>query len=119
MRAAAYQPDTSFPAEVTEELCVGSQEDQIALRGNTRYVARLVPYVPEEAMVGPDPAEEPCEPAGERPFRLEIAAPGVLEHLKLRETARRPPGPGEVEIQVRAAGLNFLEVLSALGAYPG
>ena len=32
---------------------------------------------------------------------------------------RRAPGPGEVEIRVRASGLNFRDVLSALGLYPG
>jgi NADPH:quinone reductase-like Zn-dependent oxidoreductase len=32
--------------------------------------------------------------------------------------ARRAPGPGEVELEVRAAGLNFRDVLSALGEMP-
>lgn len=52
------------------------------------------------------------------PFRLEIAAPGVLDELVLQSTVRQPPGRGEVEIQVCAAGLNFREVLKALGIYP-
>jgi NADPH:quinone reductase-like Zn-dependent oxidoreductase len=32
---------------------------------------------------------------------------------------RRPPAPGEVEVEVRTAGLNFRDVLNALGQYPG
>ncbi len=32
---------------------------------------------------------------------------------------RRAPAAGEVEIRVRAAGLNFRDVLNALGMYPG
>ena len=32
---------------------------------------------------------------------------------------RRQPGAGEVEIEVCAAGLNFSDVMKALGLYPG
>ena len=45
--------------------------------------------------------------------------PGSLSTLGVRPTARRQPGPGEVEVEVSAAGLNFLEVLYALGMLPG
>ncbi|MEP6917652.1 MAG: type I polyketide synthase, partial [Acidobacteriota bacterium] len=44
---------------------------------------------------------------------------GVLDNLRLGAAVRRPPGPGEVEIQVTHAGLNFRDVLNALGMYPG
>src|SRR5262249_27728800 len=53
------------------------------------------------------------------PVRLEITARGVLDHLHLRPMTRRRPGPGEVEIRVYATGLNFRDVLNALGMYPG
>ena len=52
-------------------------------------------------------------------FRLEASASGTLEALKLRAVARRPPAAGEVEIEVHAAGLNFSDVMKALGLYPG
>ena len=32
---------------------------------------------------------------------------------------RRAPGPGEVEIEVHAGGLNFRDVLNVLDMYPG
>jgi myxalamid-type polyketide synthase MxaB len=51
--------------------------------------------------------------------QLQIASRGVLENLQLQPVRRRPPAPGEVEIRVRAAGLNFRDVLNALGTYPG
>jgi NADPH:quinone reductase-like Zn-dependent oxidoreductase len=61
-----------------------------------------------------------------RPFRLsedknyslEIAKPGLFDTLELRTCARRSPGPGEVEIEVYAAGINFRDVMIALGSYP-
>jgi len=40
------------------------------------------------------------------------------EGLEVRETADPEPGPGQVRIRVRAAGLNFAEVMAAQGLYP-
>jgi len=53
------------------------------------------------------------------PFCLEISTPGILDELTLQPTTRQPPASGEVEIQVCAVGLNFKEVMKALGIYPG
>jgi acyl transferase domain-containing protein/NADPH:quinone reductase-like Zn-dependent oxidoreductase/acyl carrier protein len=52
---------------------------------------------------------------------LAIALPesGDLDELRWVRSARRAPSEGEVELEVRAAGLNFRDVLNALGAYPG
>ena len=44
---------------------------------------------------------------------------GMPERLGWRSAVRVAPGAHEVEIEVEAAGLNFLNLLSALGAYPG
>ena len=57
-------------------------------------------------------------PPGEDNFFAAIDAPGSLATLCLRSQARRPPGRGEVEIEVAAAGINFIEVLYALGMLP-
>ena len=76
-----------------------------------RYVARLVRSVAKTA------AREAQTP--QQPVQLTIAARGILDNLELRPTERRAPGSGEVEIRVAAAGLNFRDVLNALGMYPG
>jgi len=39
----------------------------------------------------------------------------VLDQLTLRAIPRHTPGPGEVEIAVEAAGMNFADVLGAMG----
>src|SRR5690606_15569819 len=57
--------------------------------------------------------------SGDHPFRLEISTPGNLDDLTLRTTARQKPGPGEIEIRVHAAGLNFSDVMRAMDIYPG
>lgn len=95
-----------------QELWLEDQEEQLALRGDTRYVARVVRYAPGAA------EEKKSVVPGDHPYHLEISPPGVLDNLELRATTRQEPGPGEVEIQVHAAGLNFLDVLSALGMRP-
>ena len=93
------------------ELLAPDDEDEIALRGGgARFVHRL----------GRVPAA-PLAPAG-RPisgFRLAPGPKRDLEGLTLLQHAPRRPARGEVEIQVEAAGLNFSDVLKALGLYPG
>ncbi|MEZ4644655.1 MAG: type I polyketide synthase, partial [Chloroflexota bacterium] len=98
---------TDVTTAVAEILAAG-MEDQVALRGQGRFVPRLV-RVPQEA--------EP--PLAGRPFQLTTSQPGVLENLAIRPLTRRQPQAGEVEIEVMAAGLGFRDVLNALGMYPG
>ncbi|MFE2562170.1 beta-ketoacyl synthase N-terminal-like domain-containing protein, partial [Streptomyces sp. NPDC059352] len=53
-------------------------------------------------------------------WRLGVARKGSLEGLALMSSdADRPLGVHEVRVGVRAAGLNFRDVLIALGLYPG
>lgn len=87
-------------------LLVGDAEDRVALRGGQRLVARLAQGVLRSVEAMP-------------PRRLEITERGILENLRLNVVPRDPPGPGEVEIRVYATGLNFRDVLNALGMYPG
>jgi acyl transferase domain-containing protein/NADPH:quinone reductase-like Zn-dependent oxidoreductase len=98
----------------------GPNEDRIALRGGMRYVARLVRYPLERLGMGQQKSPQEINKSissEDQPFRLEITTPGNLDSLTLRETPRRQPGPGEVELQVYATGLNFLDILSAMGVW--
>ncbi|WP_394846829.1 SDR family NAD(P)-dependent oxidoreductase [Pendulispora brunnea] len=90
-----------------------TEEDQVALRGDAVFVARL------QRQTLPETIRQRLEPAGDRPYRLEIGTPGQTDTLRLAPLTRTPPGSGEVEIAVETAGLNFLDVLSALGEIPG
>ena len=82
-------------------------EQQVARRATTRWVARLQPL---------DPGAHTPVPA---PARLDLGGRGSFEQLAYVPATRREPGPGEVEIEVRASGLNFRDVLNVLGMYPG
>src|SRR3546814_1583739 len=52
-------------------------------------------------------------------FVLERPASGRLQDLALRPAALPNPGAGEVRIAVTDTGLNFRDVMNALGNYPG
>jgi acyl transferase domain-containing protein len=93
-------------ADLAAEIASPAADDQIAIRGGRRYVARL-----QRAARATD------APAG--PVELTIPVRGILDNLQLKPLARRAPGPNEVEIETAAAGLNFRDVLNALGMYPG
>ena len=94
------------------ELWADDGEDQISLRGAERYVPRVV-------RCSPDAVEARQKTVStDEPFRLEVTKPGILDEMTLRETDRREPGPGEVEIRVRAVGLNFRDVLIAMDLIP-
>src|SRR5262249_2127409 len=52
-------------------------------------------------------------------YRLEMPTPGILDNLALYAATRQQPGFGQIEIEVYAAGLNFIDVMKAMGIYPG
>ena len=49
---------------------------------------------------------------------IEVAAFGGPEELKLVDKPRPEPGPGQVLIEVKAAGINFADLLAREGKYP-
>ncbi len=50
--------------------------------------------------------------------QIVTSATGGIEVLKIKETPDLKPATGEVLIRVRAAGLNFADILSRQGLYP-
>lgn len=57
--------------------------------------------------------------ANGRRYVITTAQAGALDSLDAVEATTSPLGRGMVEIEVRAAGLNFRDVLKALASYPG
>ncbi len=103
--------DARDVSALVEELCADGADDQVALRRGERRVARLTRAELEDGV-------ETTAALGHR-FRLEIDKPGLLERLQLTPSETRSLAAGEVEIEVAYAGLNFLDVLSAMGLRPG
>ena len=91
---------------------LASEEPELALRDGALYAPRL-------ARAGSGGALIPPADAGA--WRLGTERPGSLEDLALlaSDAGESPLGEGEVRVAVGAAGLNFRDVLIALGTYPG
>jgi len=71
------------------------------------------PAPPVEGATGPVASDAP---AGAR--RVVVGDLGDLDSIRVAPHSRRAPGPGEVEVEVRATGLNFRDLLTALGEMP-
>ena len=86
---------------IAREIGAGGPDPIVAFRGGIRYAARIVPYAVKAT-------------AGRR---LAIASPGRLDDLTFEPITRKEPEPHEIEIEVRTNGLNFRDVLTALGMF--
>ena len=76
-------------------------QTQLALRGSSVHSARLEALRPNDVM------------------RVAVPQHGEIDSISIARTTRVAPGAGEIQIDVRSAGLNFRDVLCALGLYPG
>ncbi|MGW3275051.1 type I polyketide synthase, partial [Streptomyces kronopolitis] len=103
---AASESLAALPAALAHD------EPELTVRAGQVYVPRLSRHVRPDALPVPELSEAWC---------LDIAEKGTLANLHLTEspTAQAELGAGQVRIAVRAAGLNFRDVLNALGMYPG
>ena len=110
---------------------LGLEEPQLALRAGAVLAPRLARAESEGGALTP--------PEGESAWRLEVVRRGTIDGLELvpcpevgepraggetpgaggAQGAGKPLAAGEVRVQMRAAGLNFRDVLIALGVYPG
>tara|TARA_R110000751_G_scaffold19507_5_gene58237 strand:+ start:16 stop:4017 length:4002 start_codon:yes stop_codon:yes gene_type:complete len=104
-------PDADELDALEAELALAADaEDQVALRGGRRHLSRIAPLPPLAAPFDPETATHG--------LRLTAPSPGALDRLALEPVARKAPGPGEIEVRVEAAGVNFRDVLKALRLYP-
>ncbi|KOG87212.1 polyketide synthase, partial [Streptomyces varsoviensis] len=103
---APGEPDTSVVA------ALDAGEDEVAVRAGTVLVPRLVKVASSTTLAVP--AESPA-------WRLSAPRPGTFDGLALVESpeAVAPLAEGEVRIAVRAAGMNFRDVMSTLGLVRG
>ncbi|WP_404656793.1 type I polyketide synthase, partial [Kitasatospora sp. GAS204A] len=104
--------DASDASVAALPAALASGEPELAIRQGSCYATRLARVATDEALT---------EPAGAVAWRLDIPVKGTLDNLALVEypAAVAPLEAGQVRIGVRAAGLNFRDVLNALGMYPG
>ncbi|HWN34083.1 MAG TPA: SDR family NAD(P)-dependent oxidoreductase [Pseudonocardia sp.] len=127
--AAAENPDrivlvdldgrADVVAALTAALAV--DEAQVAVRAGQVLVPRLTPATAGLARPADAVGATATAAAMGTGWRLECTGRGTLENLALVpvDAATRALGAGEVRVGLRAAGVNFRDVLNVLGMYPG
>jgi NADPH:quinone reductase-like Zn-dependent oxidoreductase/SAM-dependent methyltransferase/acyl carrier protein len=103
------EPSSTDAASLWNEISRKDGERETALRGEARYVQRLDRGRPSH--------EQWLDSA--LPLRLESRERGHLDTLRFAPFELPQCGPGQVLIEVKAAGMNFRDVLKALALYPG
>ncbi len=119
-------PNDEEIASLYHEITGGDGELEIAYRANRRHAIRLDRVQLEQLAVRTRDAVQPLAADASStgadtvvPFRLQTKKAGILTNLSLNETQRRTPNADEIEIRVRAGGVNFRDLMKALGTYPG
>ncbi|MFI0408241.1 SDR family NAD(P)-dependent oxidoreductase [Actinomadura sp. 3N508] len=97
--------DTDDAGILRRALATG--EPQLALRQGHAFAPRVARAAPDDGLAPPD-----------ENWRLDIARRGSLEQLTLAPYPVTDLGPGQVRVALRAAGVNFRDVLIALDMYP-
>ena len=97
--------------EVIASTSNGGNETEFALRGDKLYVKRLRPVV---AAAAQREAAVVMDGSGS-PYEAFFREPGILDSVAFRQIREAPLDENEVEIDVRAAGLNFKDVLNGMG----
>ncbi|WP_307791429.1 type I polyketide synthase, partial [Streptomyces actuosus] len=89
-----------------------SGEAEVVLRGGVAFAPRLSRARTDQELT---------VPSGESAWRLDIVEKGTLDGLALTPfpEASAVLGEGQVRVAVRAAGVNFRDVLNVLDMYPG
>jgi polyketide synthase 7/polyketide synthase 12 len=111
-RIVLVDSDGAAASDLVLPALLNLDETQFAVREGVCFLRRLTRAETADTLV---------PPAGEACWRLDTRAMGTLEGLALvpAPQAARPLEEGQVRVEVRAAGLNFRDVLMALGMFPG
>ncbi|MEN2423823.1 SDR family NAD(P)-dependent oxidoreductase [Streptomyces rimosus] len=97
---------TASARRLARELLTETDEDEIVLTSKGRFVPR-------------EQHHRPTTPVTEdTSFILRARNPGLSYELAWEETARPEPGPEEVLIGVRAAALNYRDIMQVTGLLP-
>ena len=110
--AQAEHPDRIVLVDSDESLDLGAviacAEPQLVVRDGVVYGARLAPPSPQPVL------RLPAEG-----WRLAAGSQGTFEDVVVTQCPRAELADGQVRVAVAAVGVNFRDVLVALGMYPG
>ena len=101
------RPMDLLPALMRELMDPDDEQEVILTVMGERFTPRL--------SLEPHPANTAASTIADPTKRLGFQFPGQLRNLRWEASPRVSPGQGEVEVHIRATGLNFRDVMYALG----
>ena len=105
----ASGPRVETVRRLAGELLAATDEDEVILTDGGRFVPRITDMPPAPA----------CAVTGSRqPFALSVPETGVNHRVAWAAVPMPEPGPGEVIVDVRAAALNYADIMVSLGLVP-
>jgi acyl transferase domain-containing protein/NADPH:quinone reductase-like Zn-dependent oxidoreductase len=107
---SSSDPDADTEAIIRELRAADPAEPEVAWRDGARYVPRLVRMKRQRSVLAAQ---------GKDGVRLVAGSNRLIEGLTLQPLEDAAPGPGDIELDVEATGLNFRDVLNAIGMSPG
>ncbi len=108
LRVSSTTPAESLASRLLNELLSPDSAEEIILDAHSRYSLILQEDVQRASRRTDD----------ETPFRLDMRTPGQLRELAWQPMTPQEPAAQEVEIRVRATGLNFRDVMYTMGLLP-
>lgn len=99
-------PQTILP-ELVRELLHPTQEREVIFADKQRYISRLREYV-----------QPTNSTSAEQEVQLTFTQPGRLQNLHWQHTHLSLPADNEVRVKVKYTGLNFRDVMWAMGLLP-
>ena len=96
---------------LAELVAMDTLAGEVAIRDGALFTRRLHPFDPDRC----EAKKAPVTSNSKTSYRLSQSAPGSIEDLHFVTSEAPRPAPDEVVVRVRAAGLNFRDVLTALG----
>ena len=92
--------------QIARELLADASEDWVAYRSGRRFLARLCRV------------ENLPRAAGQEQRPIHLVSDRGLDGLEWRALERRALAPNEIEVEIRAAALNFRDVVGVVGLLP-
>ncbi|WP_298290578.1 type I polyketide synthase [Thiomonas sp.] len=105
---AGHAADTQLAARLAHALTHDDEEDEIVLTPAARFVPRITPADWAEFLPAPQPRDAAA-------WRLDFTLAGQLRNLQWVDTDAAAPQGDEVEIEAACAGLNFRDLMYAMG----
>ncbi len=109
----------STAEQLLQTLNAPKPESQLVFRQNQRWVARLERALADDRVSESDSQTPQTLSVPATPFRLRSKGQGTFDQLYLAPAPQSAPVDDQVQLQIHATGLNFSDILKAMGLYPG